>query len=190
MKKKKMVKKMHRCEEVVALLINQKANLSEELNKTRVALEKEREEHNQLKFDYAQLEEEANCLTLMCDVQRTAMKSVKTLTPKQVIQSKENKSTIILWDDNSKTEIKCSEKDEFNPIAGLAVGFLKKILGRKNYHKIFVKGDVNVIDRDAIHNDRHKDDTEPAKKSRSSKKVQEKTDETAENAVKEEEHST
>ena len=166
MKKKELVKKLAKRDKLINDLLVQLSAAQSELHEKASVLEQEREELNKLKFDYAQLEECVSCLTLMTDVQREAMRSTKNLTPKQVISSKENKSTILLWDDGSKTEIKCSEKDEFSPLAGIALGFLKKILSHKVYNRLFVRNELNVIDRDALHEQK-----KPAKKAKTSKKA-------------------
>ena len=166
MKKKKLVKDLAKRDKLINDLLIQLGATQAELREKSEALEKEHEELNKLKFDYAELNDCVNCLTLMCDVQREAMRSTKNLTPKQVISSKENKSTILLWEDGSKTEIKCSDKDEFSPLAGIALGFLKKILSHKVYNRLFVRNELNVIDRDALHEQK-----KPEKKAKTSKKA-------------------
>ena len=44
-------------------------------------------------------------------------------------------ATIVLWNDGTKTVVKCSENDIFDPEKGLAFCFLKKLLGN-GYYKI------------------------------------------------------
>lgn len=44
-------------------------------------------------------------------------------------------ATIVLWNDGTKTVVKCSEGDIFDPEKGLAFCFLKKLLGDR-YYKI------------------------------------------------------
>lgn len=49
-------------------------------------------------------------------------------------------ATIVLWEDGTKTVVKCSNKDIWNPEKGLAMCIIKKICGNDNsYHKIFKK---------------------------------------------------
>jgi len=49
-------------------------------------------------------------------------------------------ATIVLWEDGTKTVVKCSDKDIWNPEKGLAMCLIKKICGNDNsYHKIFKK---------------------------------------------------
>lgn len=49
-------------------------------------------------------------------------------------------ATIVLWDDGTKTVVKCSEDDEWDEEKGLALAILKKVMGNDNtYHKIFKK---------------------------------------------------
>lgn len=38
-------------------------------------------------------------------------------------------ATIVLWDDGSKTVVKCMDGEEFNPEVGLAMCFCKKVMG-------------------------------------------------------------
>lgn len=47
-------------------------------------------------------------------------------------------ATIILWEDGTKTVVKCSDHDIFDPEKGLAMAIAKKALGNKyNYYDIF-----------------------------------------------------
>lgn len=49
-------------------------------------------------------------------------------------------ATIILWKDGTKTVVKCSEDDTYNPEMGMAMAIAKKALGNKgNYCKVFKK---------------------------------------------------
>lgn len=49
-------------------------------------------------------------------------------------------ATIVLWEDGTKTVVKCSNSDMWNPEKGLAMCLIKKIYGNDNsYHKIFKK---------------------------------------------------
>lgn len=41
-------------------------------------------------------------------------------------------ATIVLWEDGSKTVVKCDGKDEYNPVTGLALCFMKKSLGNNS----------------------------------------------------------
>lgn len=54
-------------------------------------------------------------------------KSEKTLTPKKVIFNPP--ATIVLWKDGSKTAVKCDSRDEYVPLFGLVLCYLKKSLG-------------------------------------------------------------
>ena len=56
--------------------------------------------------------------------------------PKKVIFS--GPATTIIWKDGTKTTVKCQEGDEWAPDVGIAMCYLKKMLGNKgNYNKIF-----------------------------------------------------
>lgn len=47
-------------------------------------------------------------------------------------------ATIVFWSDGTKTVVKCSENDEFDPEKGLAMAIVKKAYGNDNtFHKIF-----------------------------------------------------
>lgn len=41
-------------------------------------------------------------------------------------------ATIVFWADGSKTVVKCQEGDAFDPEKGLALCFMKKVLGNKS----------------------------------------------------------
>ncbi len=49
-------------------------------------------------------------------------------------------ATIVFWNDGTKTVVKCSDGDTFDPEKGLAMAFSKKLFGNKgNYCKQFKK---------------------------------------------------
>lgn len=62
------------------------------------------------------------------------------LTPKKIILH--DPATIILWDDDTKTVVKCNpEYDTFDPEKGIALCFMKKALGnRGKFNDILKKG--------------------------------------------------
>ena len=45
-----------------------------------------------------------------------------------------NPATIVFWSDGSKTVVKCSEEDTFDPEKGLAMAMVKKALGNEGNH--------------------------------------------------------
>lgn len=51
----------------------------------------------------------------------------KALTPKTVIFNPP--ATIVLWEDGTKTVVKCDLRDDYVPLFGLALCYLKKSLG-------------------------------------------------------------
>lgn len=66
------------------------------------------------------------------------MYKYSTMTIKKVIFN--DPATIVFWMDGTKTVVKCSEDDEYNPDAGIAFAFMKKYFGNDNsYHKILKK---------------------------------------------------
>lgn len=47
-------------------------------------------------------------------------------------------ATIIIWADGTKSIVKCTEKDKYDPEKGFAMAIAKKALGNKgNYYNIF-----------------------------------------------------
>ena len=58
-------------------------------------------------------------------------------------------ATIIIWDDGSKTVVKCQEGDTFDKRIGLAMAICKKFFGNKSkYNEVFKKwaDDFNLLD--------------------------------------------
>lgn len=41
-------------------------------------------------------------------------------------------ATVIIWEDDTKTVVKCAEDDEFNPETGVAMCYIKKIYGSRH----------------------------------------------------------
>lgn len=50
-------------------------------------------------------------------------------------------ATIVFWSDNTKTVVKCSDNDNFDPEKGLAMAICKKLLSNNkgSYYEIFKK---------------------------------------------------
>ena len=70
----------------------------------------------------------------------TYLDSVELLKPeiKKVIFNPP--ATVVIWQDGTKTVVKCSENDTFDPEKGLAMAIVKKIYGNNNsFHKVFKK---------------------------------------------------
>ena len=48
--------------------------------------------------------------------------------------------TVVMWNDGTKTIVRCSENDFYDPEKGLAMAIVKKVYGNDNsFHKIFKK---------------------------------------------------
>lgn len=47
-----------------------------------------------------------------------------------------NPATIIFWNDNSKTVVKCMDGDKYNPLNGIAIAFMKGMLDKQTYNKL------------------------------------------------------
>ena len=60
----------------------------------------------------------------------------KSLTVKKVIYN--GPATIILWNDGTKTVVKCKEGDPYSPEAGFALAVLKRLTGN-DFHKYLRK---------------------------------------------------
>lgn len=60
----------------------------------------------------------------------------KSLTTKKIIYN--GPATIILWDDGTKTVVKCKEGDPYSPEAGFALAVLKRLTGN-DFHKYLRK---------------------------------------------------
>ena len=53
-------------------------------------------------------------------------------------------ATVIIWGDNTKTVVKCSEDDEFNPEIGVAMCYMKKIYGSRHaFSKMVEKYEID-----------------------------------------------
>lgn len=55
---------------------------------------------------------------------------VEKLSYKDVIFN--DPATIVLWEDGTKTVVKCDSKDVYDPTTGLALCFMKKALGNSS----------------------------------------------------------
>ena len=53
-------------------------------------------------------------------------------------------ATIVMWNDGTKTVVKCQEGDTFDPEKGLAMCIVKKSLGLKKFYKAFNDGVKNL----------------------------------------------
>lgn len=68
-------------------------------------------------------------------------------------------ATIVFWKDGSKTVVKCSENDVFDPLAGIAFAVMRKVYGKeyrriekhaKEYEKLHPPVDISAMDVDAL----------------------------------------
>ena len=51
-----------------------------------------------------------------------------------------NPATIILWEDGTKTVVKCGKNDTYDPEKGMAMAICKKLMGNKgSYNNVFKK---------------------------------------------------
>lgn len=56
-------------------------------------------------------------------------------TPKKIIVNEDAKVTVVMWDDNTKTIVKCSEADQYDPYAAYCAAFAKKCYGTNSHLK-------------------------------------------------------
>lgn len=54
----------------------------------------------------------------------------KRVKPEKVLfKPRGQNSTVVFWDDGTKTVVKCDDRDTYNKEAGLALCYMKKMLG-------------------------------------------------------------
>ena len=71
------------------------------------------------------------------------IKSSYNFKPKKVIAN--YPATIIIWNDDTKTIVKCSKDDNYDLRIGILLCFMKKLFGNNNnYHKILYDAIDNV----------------------------------------------
>ena len=64
-------------------------------------------------------------------------KCYKQLDVQKVILS--GRATIVFWNDGTKTVVKCSKGDEYDPEKGIAMAISKKIFGNKGSYQYKIK---------------------------------------------------
>lgn len=74
----------------------------------------------------------------------TVLTKESTILPENNLKIKKvifnNPATIVLWEDGTKTVVKCDSQDDFDTEKGLAMAISKKALGNKgNYYNEFKK---------------------------------------------------
>lgn len=55
--------------------------------------------------------------------------------PKKIIVSEDSDVTVVLWDDNTKTIVKCSDRDQYDAYAAYCAAFAKKCYGTNSQLK-------------------------------------------------------
>ena len=66
-------------------------------------------------------------------------KEMTNFKPKQIIQREDSKTTVLIWDDDSKTIVQCSPDEEFVPEFGIAMATMNKIYGNRNQFKKYTE---------------------------------------------------
>lgn len=71
------------------------------------------------------------------------------LYPKRVIFN--NPATIVFWNDDSKTVVKCSKDDTFDNYKGFTMAYLKRIMGSgKKAERFIDENEFNYIEKGFI----------------------------------------
>ncbi|MFA5314101.1 MAG: hypothetical protein WC375_12445 [Methanomassiliicoccales archaeon] len=66
--------------------------------------------------------------------------------PAQIIFQPDLKTTVVIWKDDSRTVVKCSEEEEFVPEVGFAMALVKKIFpNRTNFLRMVDKACVQQV---------------------------------------------
>lgn len=79
---------------------------------------------------------------VMARLSRGGVKFTLPMLPKHAIKQVifNNPATVVLWSDGTKTVVKCSENDTFDPEIGLAMAICKKAFGNTGaYNEVFKK---------------------------------------------------
>ena len=79
---------------------------------------------------------------VMARLSRGGVKFALPMLPKHAVKQVifNNPATVVLWSDGTKTVVKCSENDTFDPEIGLAMAICKKAFGNTGaYNDVFKK---------------------------------------------------
>lgn len=79
---------------------------------------------------------------VMARLSRGGVKFTLPMLPKHAVKQVifNNPATVVLWSDGTKTVVKCSENDTFDPEIGLAMAICKKAFGNTGaYNEVFKK---------------------------------------------------
>lgn len=68
-------------------------------------------------------------------MKREQKKAGQIPTPKKIIINEDSKVTVVMWDDGTKTIVKCSEADQYDPYAAYCAAFAKKCYGTNSQLK-------------------------------------------------------
>lgn len=66
---------------------------------------------------------------------REQKKAGRIPTPKKIIVNEDSKVTVVMWDDGTKTIVKCSEADQYDSYAAYCAAFAKKCYGTNSQLK-------------------------------------------------------
>lgn len=64
------------------------------------------------------------------------------LVPKKIIQDAKTKVTVVIWNDDTKTIVRCSPDEPFVSEFGVAMATMKKIYGSRTRFSKFVKNNT------------------------------------------------
>lgn len=68
-------------------------------------------------------------------MKREQKKADRIPTPKKIIVNEDSKVTVVMWDDGTKTIVKCSDADQYDSYAAYCAAFAKKCYGTNSQLK-------------------------------------------------------
>lgn len=74
-------------------------------------------------------------------------KKMMNFIPKQIIQREDSRTTILIWEDDSKTVVHTSPDETFVPEFGVAMATMNKIYGNRTKFKKFINKKIFVQDK-------------------------------------------
>lgn len=97
---------------------------------------------NELDVMAARILNTPNIAEAMTRLSRGGVKFTLPILPKYAVKQVifNNPATVVFWSDGTKTVVKCSENDTFDPEIGLAMAICKKAFGNTGaYNEVFKK---------------------------------------------------
>lgn len=86
---------------------------------------------------------------------REQKKANRIPSPKRIIVNEDSKVAVVMWDDGTKTIVKCSDADTYDPYAAYCAAFAKKCYGTNSKLK-------KTIEKLTVYQEKKKKDKTPA----------------------------